>query len=599
MSAAEVIHRASRTARHPFERARMGLGIYARLPRELHDWSGPRAFYFDDESARRPLTPSVREHAERLLRGERLVLGLGWLKVPRAPWHLEPSRDVEWPRIDAARVLRAVDGLDARMTWELNRGHEWVVLARAWRATGDARFRTQLSAELASWREQNPLGVGINWASAMEAAIRIHSLAWVSAFLRGEPLRDIAAMIQAHAVFVRRNLSRHSSANNHLLVELSALAVAERVLWARADIDALDELGAELRLQTHADGVNAEMATHYHEFVLEAVRLVAELERVHGAPRVDLDEIAQSMEAYVDALTYADGRVLHQGDNDEGKVISLLQIEPGWLPRIDRRAAQSALFRVSGQVVLRSDRVVASFDAGPFGFGSLAAHGHCDCLAVNVAVDGEPVLVDRGTYRYNGERETREYFRSTAVHNTLQVANREQARSGGPFLWTQVPPVRIVDCRLSDEYDIAIAEHIGFAPITHRRRVVRHGDVLVVRDEVDNPADVSIRYHLAPAVHVGNAGAFAVMKLYGSGSVQIVEARHSDTYGLSTVAQTIEVRAHLTPGDYVVAVLAPSSADTGGLLSELGDSEQLATFELVRSNATAPTPSNTQNSIDI
>lgn len=586
MSVAEVAHRARRTARHPLERARMRLGLYARLPPHLHEWRGPTEFYFSD--AQRPLSNTTREYAENLLNGKRRVLGLGWIEVTTPPWHLEPSRGLYWPRLDATRVLGAAEGLDARLTWEINRGHEWVVLARAWAGTGDARFKTRLFEELGSWRAENALGVGINWASAMEAAIRIHSLCWVAAFLRGEPLDDIAQMLHVHTVFVRRNLARHSSANNHLIVELSALAVAERVLSGQPNVEALAELSSELGKQIFNDGVNAEMATHYHEFVLEALRLVAALERKYGAPCPHIEDIITRMQRFVDALTYRDGQLLHHGDNDGGQIIALLELDPEWLPAPREHATRSIVFQDSGLVVLRSARLVASFDVGPFGFGSLAAHAHCDALAVHAAVDGEPVLVDRGTCRYNGDPSTREYFRSTAAHNTLQVGTREQATAGGPFLWTKTPHVRLIETRLADERDVAVGEHDGFGDVIHRRRVVRHHDVLVIRDEISARAEVSIRYHLAPSVDIGHERAFALLTFYGTGTVNVVTTRHSDQYGSACTAKTLEVHAHLEAGEYVVAVLSPRNHNDQAVVSEIGRAPRLATFELVRSAATAP-----------
>lgn len=597
MSPAEVAHRAKRVAWHPFERARMKLARFARLPRHLHDWRGPTIFYFGDEN--RPLTESVRAYAQHLLSGKRRVLGLGWVDLPRSPWHLEPSRGVYWPRMDAARVLSATDGLDARMTWEINRGHDWVILARVWQATRDERFKRRLLDELSSWRTENPVGVGINWASAMEAAIRLHSLAWVAAFLRGESLIGIAEMLHTHSVFVSRNLSRHSSANNHLIVELSALAVAQRVTSGREPSEVIQQLMNELRHQIFTDGVNAEMATHYHEFVMEALHLVATLERKHGNPCLVLEEVISRMGVFTDALTYREGLLLHHGDNDDGKIIALLALEPEWLPAIERRPARSVVFQDSGQVVFRSDRLVASFDAGPHGFGSLAAHAHCDALAVNAALDEEAILVDRGTSRYNGDPTTRHYFRSTAAHNTLQVGNAEQATSAGPFLWTRRPRVRLIETHLAGERDIATAEHDGFGDIIHRRRVARVRDVLIIRDEISARATVSIRYHVAPSVCIGGDSPFAQLMLFGKGIVRVVKMRHSNAYGTSETANTIQVDATLDAGDYVLAVLTPRGALDHAVLYEVGAVPELATFDLARASATAPTANNTQNSTDI
>ena len=74
-------------------------------------------------------------------------------------------------------------------------------------------------------------------------------------------------------------------------------------------------------------------------------------------------------------------------------------------------------------------------DGGPHGFLSIAAHAHADALSVEVRHGGVDVLADPGTYCYHGEPAWRSYFRSTLAHNTVELAGRDQSRSGGPFLW--------------------------------------------------------------------------------------------------------------------------------------------------------------------
>lgn len=551
MSLGEVVHRSARLARYPLELVRSRAGIDGRLPRrlrsQLEGWCGPSSFAFPLAAARAPLAADTRAAAQAYLAGRQTVLGLGEVALPDEPWHFEPRARGFWPLRDSARVVAsAPEDFDPRSTWELNRGRGWVVLARAYAATRDARYRDHLFRELRSWRLSNPVGFGINWVSAMEAAIRCHAFVWIAALLRGENDGDawrlLAELLVQHAAFVARNRSRFSSANNHLIVELSGLAVTGRVLdieaWRRS---ALDELAREAERQTLPDGVNVEMATHYHGFVLEAMLLVAWLERAHGAPVRPLEQVIARMAGYLEAITLRSGIVLHQGDNDDGVILPLFEHrhaeqllyaaraltadpspatggEPppgegarllchGAPPTRGSAPARSRRFCDAGQVVLRGARLHATFDAGPFGFGALAAHAHCDALAVTVAFDDRPLLVERGTYRYHGDRRTRERYRATAAHNTVQIGAREQGDAAGPFLWSRKPTAAIERCELGDSaLDVVRASHDGFAPARHRRTLVRIGDALVVVDEVRGarPGEpVVARWHLAPGVALG------------------------------------------------------------------------------------------------
>ena len=67
---------------------------------------------------------------------------------------------------------------DAKVVWEPNRHHHLVVLGRAYRASGDLRYAKAIVEQLASWLEQNPFGMGINWCSPLEQAIRLINWVW-------------------------------------------------------------------------------------------------------------------------------------------------------------------------------------------------------------------------------------------------------------------------------------------------------------------------------------------------------------------------------------------------------------------------------------
>jgi uncharacterized heparinase superfamily protein len=625
MSLPEIADRSWRLARHPIHRLRFRTGTYGAPSRPVSDalarWRGPQHFYFDPELAAGSVEPSLLDDAEAVCAGRRTVLGLGRLALPEAPWHLEPRAGGIWPRVDGRRVLGAApDGFDARLTWELNRGHEWVVLARAHAATGEARYRDRLLVELDSWVRENPVGMGINWASAMEAAIRIHSFAWVAGLLRREQhpgmWRDLGDTLHRHLVFVKDNGSRYSSANNHLIVELSGIAVGARVLgcagrlakWHR---DALDELDAEVERQVLHDGVDVEMATHYHMFVLEALLLVAALERAHGNPRLGMERRISRMADYLGAITCEDGTVLQQGDNDDGKIVPLLAagharqllqaaaslasggrvVAPagegvrllcGGMTREPPAAVGSRFFPAGGQVVLCDERLRACLDAGPFGFGTLAAHAHCDALSLAVALDGSRFLVDRGTFRYNGDRAARDRYRMTAAHNTLQLGGREQARPIGPFLWGRRPRVSIGLCKLARDRDVVSAAHDGFLPAVHERALIRCASVLLVIDQVIGPRAseaITARWHFAPEIHVSpvpvtSGRLFQTTRAasdrptgwlwVGAGqghAVRLSHTSHSDTYGAETTGVT--VTCDLPPGTppWLLATIGPSRPD--------------------------------------
>ena len=82
-------------------------------------------------------------------------------------WSLKKSREI--------RIVRH-DGSDVKAPWELSRLQWSPVVAKAYVLTGDRRYRETLRSLLTDWIVRNPVGKGVNWTVAMEAALRGISL---------------------------------------------------------------------------------------------------------------------------------------------------------------------------------------------------------------------------------------------------------------------------------------------------------------------------------------------------------------------------------------------------------------------------------------
>jgi hypothetical protein len=190
-----------------------------------------------------------------------------------------------------------------------------------------------------------------------------------------------------------------------------------------------------------------------------------------------------------------------------------------WVPACAGMTGKGKLSE-SGLVILRARagtpaEIWCAFDAGPLGYLSIAAHGHADALAIELRYGGAPVLVDPGTYAYSGP--WRDWFRSTAAHNTVELGEMSQSESGGPFLWTRharTTPVETGGLEDNAACARATAAHDGYAGQAfagrHRRSVIldRDGTTLTVRDELSAARSVRLRmsWHLHPDIGCMLAG---------------------------------------------------------------------------------------------
>ncbi|MBU0515319.1 MAG: heparinase II/III family protein [Proteobacteria bacterium] len=444
-------------------------------------------------------------------------------------WHRDPRTGRRWPR----RFCHRIDPNDASVggivfTWELNRQLHLYTLAVASLVTGDEKFARVGAEHLASWLDQNPPFVGINWLSPLEMALRAGTWLW---FLRlthqvvpiePELLARLlyAISLQMNAVAVDR--ARYSSANNHLLGEawgLFLVGVCCPLLPGARHWLGLgrDLLAVEAFRQIAPDGVGREQTNRYLAFdfdLLLSAHLLARDNRIliHTGLDRHLEQIADFFRHQMDK----NGLLPDIGDNADGRVFGFT--DPGdriytevltsaallsrraefkagpepdqknfWLfgPRAgDELAAlppslhlaRSKLFPDGGYAVLRhhkGDReIVAVVDIGPLGYLSICAHGHADALAVNLSLDGRPMLVDPGTYLYHGGGAWRDYFRSTAAHNTARVDGRDQSVMGGPFLWLRKGQTVLDSFETSAAGDRVQAHHTGLPRgVVHQRTV--------------------------------------------------------------------------------------------------------------------------------
>src|SRR6266851_222075 len=284
--------------------------------------------------------------ADRVAAGRFDVFALEGVELGSPPrWNRDPKTGVEAP-LSFGKLLDYRDPRrvgDIRYLWELSRHSHLVTLAQAYALSGDARYSGVIRQHLESWFAACPCGMGPNWSSALEPAIRLinWSVAWqllggVSAPLfedaEGARFRQrwLDSVFQ-HARFVRGHFSLYSSANNHLIGEAAGLYVAA-VTWphwphARTWLaEAKAILEREALSQNTLDGVNREQAVSYQQFELDLLLqpLVAGKANGHEFSAVFESRI-ESMIEYLASIMDAGGNIPMFGDSDDALVVELAQ----------------------------------------------------------------------------------------------------------------------------------------------------------------------------------------------------------------------------------------------------------------------------------
>ena len=126
------------------------------------------------------------------------------------------------------------------------------------------------------------------------------------------------------------------------------------------------------------------------------------------------------------------------------------------------------------------------FDHAPLGFQSTGGHGHADALSIWMSIDGHPLFVDWGTYRYNGDPKYREQARSTMSHNTITIDNIDQSEMTGPFYGGTEQNVKLSTGMLKTVSLKLITMDIKNHSVCHHRRIRCNKDGFVIEDFLTN-----------------------------------------------------------------------------------------------------------------
>lgn len=497
--------------------------------------------------------------ADRIRDGRFHVFGMDAAPLGFPPdWNRDPKTGAR-PPMTFGKLLDYRDERlvgDIKYLWEPNRHAELVTLAQAWHLSRDRGYASACAELIDSWIDACPYPLGVNWTSSLELALRLvnwsfawHILGGATALVfegcAGEALRlRWLTSIRQHCHFIAGHLSRHSSANNHLLGELLGLFVASTTwpLWSesrRWHDFAHAEFEREVLAQNASDGVNREQAIWYQQEVADMM-LVAGLYARNSRCEFSADywDRWAAMLEFIAGIMDCAGHVPMLGDADDAVIARLdpacdfdpfrsllacgavlldaaplrallkakalvLDDKSRWLLGDIAAAEFSAItvpkqalgippraFPEGGYYILGSDlessrevKVVA--DAGPLGYLAIAAHGHADALAFTLSVHGDETLIDPGTYTYYAGEKWRSYFRGTRAHNTVTVDGEDQSVSGGRFLWTRHAAVNATIFETRADLDRLSAEHDGYHrladPVTHRRELAYSKDARVLR----------------------------------------------------------------------------------------------------------------------
>ncbi|UZS00187.1 alginate lyase family protein [Chondrinema litorale] len=453
---------------------------------------------------------------------------------------------------------------DFRYISVVSRFHHFPIYAALSLVNPTHNYEQILKDQLHNWNTQNPFLYSINWRSGIEIGIRSINLLFTRFFIRDKELiRLIDDLMILNYHFLINHMSLYSSANNHLLAELTAIFLITTYYqfnksdtWNKKSFQLLLE---ELFKQTHEDGFTKEQSSHYHAEVLNMYLLVFSTAQKHqiDIPIKAKQQIGNMAEFLHYILNEEGTEVLPLGDSDEGELLFpffdqdyniyssvltdtalilntkkylgkdkrfdfrnyLIQQDTGYKQFLllqnqtddeDTINLQTKLFKHSGYCFFIENKSKLCFDVGEIGLGKLAAHGHSDLLHFTLDYNDHPFIIDPGTYQYHEKYKFwRNYFRGINAHNTISVDDANHAQAAGRMIWLQHPKLHSLEFTDNNKQVYCSASHNAFlskSGVVHNRKILydKKDKFYTITDtlECSNTKTIKFALHFHPSLKV-------------------------------------------------------------------------------------------------
>lgn len=365
---------------------------------------------------------------------------------------------------------------------------------------------------------------------------------------------EIDALMYAQAYILADNVEYHLLGNHYLENGFGLLFAAyyfrDAVLYEKARTI----LQSELAEQVLPDGAHYERSPMYHAILL--YRLLDGLNLIQNNPEIFkaalkplFEEKAGKMLSWLAQISTPAGDLPAFNDTAPDIAptsVALLQ----YGARLGLPAAEIPLGN-SGYRILQNPVFQCIADIGDIGPDYIPGHAHCDTLSFELYRDGMPFLVNTGISTYD-KNERRQYERSTAAHNTVQLNGVEQSEVWGGFRVARRAYARV----LEDTASRVKATHTGYDRLgfRHVRCFEMTENGLTILDEIQTPqgkpaiADATAYFHLAPKVEILEEGTGFIrtnrglMTFKGYESIKIEAYRYAAGYNLLLPARQVLVR---------------------------------------------------------
>ena len=427
----------------------------------------------------------LKKSAHKILSGEicffssewkNLGLDYDWITNPETSYKYDVTK--HWSKINDFNP----DNGDIKYVWEKSRFSHLLTIIRY-----DYNFNEDHSvfvfSEIESWIDANPINQGPNWKCSQEISLRLLNWMYVLTFYKkSDALTEVLWLkIQhtiywsLHHVYEHINFSRIAVRNNHAITETLFLAVSDLLFpfisetkkWAKSGRKWLE---VEVDYQVYEDGTFLQFSMNYHRVLIQLFSFMINLTELHKVPlSKNLKRKAyNSLNFLFQCQDEKSGKLPNYGANDGALFFNFSNATF----RDYRPQLNTLHYTLTGADLYENEYLfeskswfgensvnekfkplvkkqgLLSFNDGGYylirekdSFSFLRAGNHldrpsqADNLHLDLWINGVNVLIDAGTFKYNTDEDSLNYFVGTASHNTVMINRGNQMLKGSRFIW--------------------------------------------------------------------------------------------------------------------------------------------------------------------
>lgn len=473
-----------------------------KLP-SLEEWRNSKAKYlFDDRNVvavpKRP-SSDLAAAAKRVLKGEVRFfshewkqLGLDWdyMTNPENGYHYD--KNLHWTKVNDFDEAAG----DIKFVWEPSRFSSLYTIVRN-DYHNDEDHSEFVIGRILDWIDKNSLNCGPNYKCSQETSLRV--LNWLfavnfyknSVALTEDRWNKIIESVywQFDHVYQNIDFSRICVRNNHAITEtltlyLAGLLFPEMPGAAKWKRDGKRWFEEEIEYQFEPDGSYLQQSMNYQRVVTQLLTLGIALAEKNGERFNDIvyqrananlnflfqlqDEKSGKLPNYgsndgalffplndadyrdyrpqLDALHYVlTGKRLYAEEHEDAGWFGITLNNRFGLPDPQHKNGMVVFKNGGYYVVRRDDRMVF------IRYGGFRAGVPTDLMHLDVWRNGENVLMDCGTYKYNTEEKWKLYFAGTESANAVMLGENGQKQKGPRFMWFL--PSRLISGGLKETLD--------------------------------------------------------------------------------------------------------------------------------------------------